>query len=48
MKKKFKASIKLIPAMVVGIIPIRQYNSFDLVILLVFVEITLTYKFKRK
>ncbi len=48
MKKKFKVSVKFIPALVLGIIPTRVNNSFDLIILLPFVEITLTYKLKRK
>lgn len=49
MKKRFKATIKFIPApLVLGIIPIKQYNCLDIVILFPCIEITLTYKFKKK
>tara|TARA_R110000787_G_scaffold77020_6_gene169556 strand:- start:724 stop:891 length:168 start_codon:yes stop_codon:yes gene_type:complete len=47
MKKRFNASIRFIPGLVLGIVPIKYNSSFELVILLPFIEIELSYTFKK-
>lgn len=49
MKKRLKAEVRLIPAFIpFGLIPLRHINTYELVIILICVEITFSYKPKRK